>query len=544
MAERTSDTERARELAARGSWREAYEELSAIEPSKLSPVDLETLGDAAWWLSKRDESIAARQRAYAGYAAADDQIGSAGMAARLAVEHFVRGEPAVGAGWLAKAHRHADRVPERAEHGLLLMIDATVARFQGDLDRAIDLADRAAELGERFADPDLLAMAIHTQGLLAISVGRIPDGLALLDEAMTSVLAGEVSPFFTGVIYCDVIGACLELADVGRASEWDEAARVWCETLPPESPYPGMCRVNRAEVARLRGAWALADEEAARAVDELLTWDPFIAAQALCEIGEIHRRQGDIEGAEISFERAREIGVAAQPGLALLRLSQGKADAAARGIEQALSEEDDSLLRRARLLSAQVEVSLARSDLDGAGEATDRLSELATAVASPVLAATADDARGTLLLALGDAAGSLALLRHACDAWRDLKLPYEAARSRASFGLALRAAGREEDAIIELQAARGAFERLGAGPDAARVTASIDGVSSALPAGLTAREVEVLRLVAAGRSNRQIAEELVISEHTVARHLQNMFTKLDVSSRAAATAFAFEHGLA
>jgi ATP/maltotriose-dependent transcriptional regulator MalT len=543
VAERTSGTQRARELAARGSWREAYEELSAIEPSVLSPVDLETLGDAAWWLSKRDESIAARQRAYAGYAAAEDQIGSAGMAARLAVEHFARGESAVGAGWLAKAHRHADRVTERAEHGLLLMIDATVARFQGELDRAIELADRAAELGERFADPDLLPMAIHTQGLLAIAVGRVPDGLALLDEAMTSVLAGEVSPFFTGVIYCDVIGACLELADVGRAGEWDEAARVWCETLPPESPYPGMCRVNRAEVARLRGAWALADEEAAHAVDELLAWDPFIAAQALCEIGEIHRRQGDLEGAEVAFERAREIGVAAQPGLALLRLSQGKADTAAQGLEQALSEEDDSPLRRARLLSAQVEVSLARSDLDGASEATDRLGELATAIASPVLAATADDARGTLLLARGDAAESLALLRHARDAWRELKLPYEAARSRASFGLALRAVGREEDAIIELRAARGAFERLGAGPDAARVAASIDGVSSALPAGLTPREVEVLRLVAAGRSNRQIAGELVISEHTVARHLQNMFTKLDVSSRAAATAFAFEHDL-
>ena len=543
VAERIAETQRARDLAARGSWQEAYGTLSAIEPSELEPADLETLADAAWWLSKRDESIAARQRAYAGYAASADDLGAAGMATRLGVEHFVRGDPAVGAGWLAKAHRHADRVPERAEHGLLLMIDATVAMFQGDGDRATTLADRAAELGERYGDPDLLAMAIHTQGLLAISAGRIADGVALLDEAMTSVLAGEVSPFFTGLIFCDVIGACLELADIGRAGEWSEAARIWCDSLPPESPYPGLCRVNRAELARLRGDWADADEEAARAVEELLAFDPMIAAQALCETGEISRRRGDFAGAEAAFARAREIGADAQPGLAFLRLAQGNAEDALRGLRPALEEETDSRLRRARLLSAQVEVALAVSDLDTASEATERLGTLAAQVGLPALTAMADAARGALLLARGNVAEALPILRRSYGVWRDLKLPYEAARSRAAYGLALRAAGREEDAAVELEAARAALERLGAVLDAAQIAASVDGAPPALPAGLTAREVEVLRLVAAGRSNRQIADELVISEHTVARHLQNMFTKLDVSSRAAATAFAFEHDL-
>jgi ATP/maltotriose-dependent transcriptional regulator MalT len=538
----STETQRARDLAMRGSWREAYEALALLDPAELAALDLETLADAAWWLSKGNESIAARQRAYTAYAAASDDVGAASMAARLAVEHFVRGDAAVAAGWLAKAHRHADRVPERAEHGLLLMIDATVARFQGDLDRATALADRAAELGERYGDPDLLAMAIHTQGLLAIASGHVANGVALLDEAMTSVLAGEVSPYFTGVIYCNVIGACLELADVARAGEWSEAARIWCDSLPPESPYPGMCRVNRAEVARLRGAWADADEEASRAVEELLAFDPIGAAQALTESGEIHRRMGDLEGAEAAFARAREIGVDAQPGLALLRLAQGKTDAAAAALGQAIAEETDSRLRRARLLSAQVEVALAVSDLDTASAATDRMLELAAEVDAPALAATADAARGALLLARGDAAEAVAVLRRACATWRDLKLPYEAARSRAAYGLALRAAGREDDAAFELDAARAAFERLGAVLDAAQVAASIDR-APALPAGLTPREVEVLRLVAAGRSNRQIAEALVISEHTVARHLQNMFAKLDVSSRAAATAFAFEHDL-
>jgi len=543
VAERTADTQRARDLAGRGSWRDAYEALSGIDPSELEPVDLELLADAAWWLSKQDETIAVRQRAYVGYAAASDDVGAAGMAARLAVEHFGRGDPAVGAGWLAKAHRHADRVPERAEHGLLFLIDATVSRFQGDLERATTLTDRAAGLGERFGDPDLLAMAIHTQGLLAIASGRVEEGLTLLDEAMTSVLAGEVSPFFTGVIYCNVIGACLELADVGRAGEWSDAARIWCDSIPPESPFPGMCRVNRAEVSRLRGAWAEADAEAIRAVEELLAFDPMIAAQALAESGEIHRRSGDLDGAEAAFARAKEIGLDPQPGLALLRLAQGKADTAAEALRQAISEEGQSHLRRARLLSAQAEVALAVSDLDTASEATDRLVDLADQVAAPALAATADAALGTLLLARGDTSEAVAILRRACAAWRDLKLPYEAARSRAAYGLALRAVGREDDAAFELDAARAAFERLGAAPDAAQVSASIGGPHE-LPAGLTAREVEVLRLVAAGRSNRQIAEELIISEHTVARHLQNMFTKLDVSSRAAATAFAFEHGLA
>ena len=542
MAERSADTQQARDLAARGSWRETYEVLAEVEPSELEPVDLELLADAAWWLSRRDETITFRQRAYAGYAAASDDVGAAGMAARLAVEHFGRGDPAVGAGWLAKAHRHADRVPERAEHGLLFLIDATVSRFQGDIERATTLADRAADLGERYGDPDLLAMAIHTQGLIAIATGRVTEGLALLDEAMTSVLAGEVSPFFTGVIYCNVIGACLELADVGRAGEWSDAARIWCDSIPPESPFPGMCRVNRAEVSRLRGAWEEADEEALRAVDELLAFDPMLAAQALAESGEIHRRRGDLDAAEAAFSRAKEIGVDPQPGLALLRMAQGKADAAVEALRQAISEESESLLRRARLLSAQAEVAIAVSDLDTAGEATDRLVDLAQQVPAPALAATADAARGALLLARGEASEAVIVLRRACAAWRDLKLPYEAARSRAAFGLALRAVGREDDAAFELDAARAEFARLGAAPDAAQVAASIGGPKE-LPAGLTAREVEVLRLVAAGRSNRQIAEALVISEHTVARHLQNMFTKLDVSSRAAATAFAFEHGL-
>jgi ATP/maltotriose-dependent transcriptional regulator MalT len=534
--------DRARDAARRESWAEAYEALNLLDPSDFEPMDLEAFADAAWWLSKTEESIAFRQRAHGGYAAAGEEMKAATMATRLSVEHFIRGEPAVGAGWLMRAQQHAQRVPESAGHGLLLVVEATVARFSGDLDRAMTLADRATELGRRFGDPDVIAMATHTRGLLLIAVGQVPQGLALLDEAMTSVVAGELSSYFTGIVYCNVIGACLELADIGRASQWSEAARAWCDSLPPESPFPGMCRINRAEVARLQGAWTEAEAEATRASVELLRFDPMAAAQAFYETGEIRRRIGNVAGAEECFTRAREIGFEPQPGLALLRFDQGKVEAAATALRIAVTGESDSRLHRARLLAAQVDVSLAMPDLDTASAATDQVEALARDVGTPILDATAATARGALQLAQQDASAALDTLRHACATWQELRLPYEAARARVLFGLALREAHDEDGAQLELGAAVSAFERLGAAPDA-RAAAAFLPRKETLPRGLTAREAEVLRLVAAGRTNRDIATELVISEHTVARHLQNMFAKLGVSSRSAATAFAFEHGL-
>jgi DNA-binding CsgD family transcriptional regulator len=509
----------------------------------MDPPELEALADAAWWLSKADESIAARQRAYAGYASTGEPERAAWMAARLSIEHFLRGDPAVGAGWLMKAQRHAEEVPEGIGHGLLLIVEATVARYGGDLARARGLVDRAVDLGRRFGDPDLMAMGIHTKGILLILDGDVSAGVALLDEAMTSVVSGQLSPYFTGIVYCNVIGTCLEIADVRRADQWSEAARAWCETLPPESPFPGMCRVNRAEVARLRGAWQEAEAEATRASEELLGFDPRGAAQAIYETGEIRRRIGDLAGAEECFARAREVGFDPQPGLALLRSSQGNADAALTALRLAVHTTRESRLQHARLLAAMVDVALAVPDLDVATEAAEQLSALAAGSEAPILEATAATAAGAVQLAGGEPPAAVESLRHACEMWRDLRLPYEAARARMLFGSALRASGNEEDAGLELHAAVSAFERLGATPDARAAAALLSG-RTALPRGLTPREAEVLRLVAAGRTNREIAAELVISEHTVARHLQNMFVKLEVSSRSAATAFAFEHGLA
>jgi DNA-binding NarL/FixJ family response regulator len=465
------------------------------------------------------------------------------MAGRLCVEHFSRREPAVAGGWLMRTQRHLREQPECVEHGYLAMVEANVARFTGDAERALGLARKATEIGQRFGDRDLIALGIHLEGLAHIASGRVPEGVALLDEAMTSVLAGEVGSLFTGVVYCDVIEACLQLGDVGRAGEWSDAARAWCETVPAESHFPGLCRINRAELAILRGAWREAEEEASRATDELTRLDPTASGAAWYVAGEARRRAGNLTTAEQAFSRAQEIGFEPQPGSALLRLAQGKAEMAGSALRVAIAAEVGNPLRRARLLAAQVEVALDAGELDEASDALEELEAISRVFPTAMLAATVDTARGLILLAQADPVAALEHLRRACTALLELRLPYEAAHARVLSAQAARAVGDEDAGRAELRAALGVFERLGSVRDVATVEALLERPGE-LPGGLTAREAEVLRLVAAGKSNRAIAGELVISEHTVARHLQNIFAKLDVPSRSAATAFAFEHGLA
>lgn len=543
MEQPDTGIEQAREAAARGAWAEAYRGFHSVERSTLTGRDLEGLADASWWISRFDESIDARQRAYAAFAAEGDDFSAAAAAARLAIEHFVRGVPSVGAGYLKRAQRHARTLSDRPELGLLMVVEATVAHFSGDLDTSLALSRNAIEVGQRFGNRDLLAMAIHTEGLTLIDAGHVPEGLALLDEAMALVLAGDLSPYFTGIIYCNLIGACLQLSDIRRAGEWSDAAEAWCETLSPDAPFPGMCRLNRAEVARLRGAWPQAEAEAVRATEELATTlDPGLAANAFVQLGEVRRRLGDDAGADDAFARAQELGGRPQPGLALLRLAQGKVDAARTGLVLAVASEHQPSARL-RLLSAQVEVAIAAGELDEAVVASAEIDAIARDIATPSYTAAADTAAGAIALAKGEALTALDRLRSACVGWQELRLPYETAKARVLCAQATRAAGDEEGARLELRAALAEFRRLGAVPDGESTERLLDE-PTAMPGGLTAREIEVLRLVAAGKTNRDIAVELVISEHTVARHLQNMFAKMGVSSRAAATAFAFEHDLA
>ncbi len=464
------------------------------------------------------------------------------MAARLAIEHFIRNEPAVGGGFLMRAQRHVAALPPGRELGFLAMLEATVALNTGDLEGSLARVQDAVRIGREVGDPELTAMAIHTQGLAMIDTGRVQEGLALLDEAMASTVAGEVGPYFTGIIYCSLLAACLAIGDLRRAGEWSDAAAAWCATIPPDSPYPGMCRANRAEVARLRGAWPEAEAEAERACDELLAVDPGIAAAAFLQLAEIRRRQGDLAGAEAAYGRAHELGEDPQPGLAMLRLAQGKIGAARAAIAASLGAAGPALPHRARLHAANVEIALADGSIEDAGGSAAELGRIAEETRTPAFAAQAADAAGSVALASGDVDGALARLREACTTWQELRLPYEASRARVRFARALAAAGDEEGATLELRAALAGFERLGALRDAGEV-ASLLGTPGALPAGLTPREAEVLRLVASGKTNRDIAVELVISEHTVGRHLQNLYAKLGVSSRSAATAYAFEHGL-
>ncbi len=542
MTQTDATIERGRKALARSEWSDAYDALHGADPARLSAQDLEGIADAAWWMSRSAESLEWRQRAYAAYATEGDDLRAAAAAARLAVEHFQRDEPAVGAGFLMSAKRHAEAVPERAEHGLITMVEANVARFSGDLERAIELSDRALATGRRHADRDLVAMALHTKGLALIAAGRIAEGLPLMDEAMASVVGGDLSPYFTGIIYCSLIAACLELSDVRRAGDWSDAARAWCESVPSSSPFPGQCRVNRAEVARLRGSWSEAAAEAVRATQELEALDPELAAWAHAQLGEIRRRTGDLGGAERAFDRARELGADPQPGVALLRLAQGRVEPARTALRLALAAERQPA-RRSRLLAAEVEAAIVAAAIDEARTAADELTTIAAASGMPAFDAGAAMAAGAVHLAEGNTNAALQHLRRATAAYQDLRLPYEAAMARAMYGRALRAGGDEDGARAELRAALATFERLGARPDA-RETARLLESPDALPSGLTPRECEVLRLVAAGKTNRDIAVELVISEHTVARHLQNIFGKIGVSSRAAATAYAYEHGLA
>jgi ATP/maltotriose-dependent transcriptional regulator MalT len=534
--------EQGRNALARRAWPDAYACLSAADDGELRAADLEGLADAAWWLSRFEESIDARQRAYAAYAAAGDDRGATATAARLSIEHFVQNRLSIGAGFLLRARRHAKRVPDGPGHAFLAMVESSVARFGGDIDDAIALGELAIATAERWGDRDVMAMALHAEGLALVDAGRLTEGLACMDEAMASVLSGEVDPYFTGVIFCGLIAACLELHDVRRAGEWSDAARTWCQTLRPDSPFPGMCAVNHAEVARLRGAWPEAESELLEAAEQLDEIAPGLAAPAFVQLGEVRRRTGDLDGAEGAFLRGGELGGDPQPGLGLLRAAQGKmAEAHAELRHAAAAARAPS--RRAGLLAALAEVAIDADELEDARHALEDLRAIADDVDSASVTALATGVEGLVRLASADAAGATERLRDAVRVFDELTLPYEAARMRIAHARALFAAGDATGGEIELGAADAQMRRLGAAPDLAVIERLRSGGGHTLPAGLTPREAEVLRLVASGKTNRDIAVELVISEHTVARHMQNMFAKLGVSSRAAATAFAFAHGL-
>jgi ATP/maltotriose-dependent transcriptional regulator MalT len=541
----SGELERGRTSYAERAWSDAYQSLSsADEAAPLGAQDLQLLATAAFMLGRVDDFLSLMERANQAYVEAGEGLAAARCAFYLGVNLSLRGEMAHASGWFGRAQRLVEREgPDSAEQGYLLLPVAMQQLATGNYAEAETAAAAAAAKGEAFQDADLLALAGHIQGQTLIKQARIDDGLALLDEAMLAVSAGEVSPIISGVVYCGVIAGCEEAYDLRRAQEWTEALARWCEEQPEMVAFTGRCLSHRAEIMQLRGAWADALEEARRARERCEQgMNEAAAGQAFYQQGELHRLQGDFAAAEAAYRDANRCGREPQPGMALLRLAQGDDHAAGAAIRRALGETTDPLTRT-RLLPAHAEISLALGDMQEARGAADELAEIVTKYGSTMLRAIAAQVRGRVDLADEDPQAALSALRQACGIWQQLDAPYETARTRVLIGLACRALRDEDTAALELDTATGVFEQLGALPDLARVESLAGEPDTGEAHGLTPRELEVLRLVAAGKTNREIAAALVVSEHTVARHVQNIFTKLRVSSRTAATAFAFEREL-
>ena len=540
------ELEAARESFDGFAWQEARDGLArADRAAPLGPEDLERLATSTFMLGRFDEFQSAMERAHREHLDAGDPLRAARCAVLLGINVAFRGEMGRATGWFARAQRLVEAEGrDCAEAGYLRLPVAIRRGAAGDHEAAHAAGAFAAEVGARFRDADLLALAAHVQGRALIKLGRVEEGLGLLDEAMIAVAAGELSPIITGVVYCGVIAGCEDAYELRRAREWTGALSRWCEQQPEMVTFSGTCLAHRAEIMQVHGAWpdALAEADRARRRSEQAT-NPGGAGQACYQQGEVHRLRGDFAAAEAAYRNANRWGREPQPGLALLRLVQGETDAAANAIRRALGEASEPLAR-AKLLPAYAEIMLAAGDLEAARGAGDELAETAARFESVMLGAISAQVGGAVDLASGDPGAALAPLRSALHAWQELEAPYQAARARVLVGLACRALGDEDSAALELEAARTAFAALGAAPDLARVGAA---PASALEGGeahaLTPRELEVLRLVAVGKSNRQIASELVVSEHTVARHVQNILAKLRVPSRTAAAAFAFEHDL-
>lgn len=511
----------------RGDWPAARALFLACDPADLGPADLHALSDAEWWLGHVDAAMSAAAAAYEGYVAAVEARRAAMVAIDLAGLHFMRGEQTPGTQWLTRAHGLVHDDPDCVERVYLeYLTDVHSAMAAGESAAVIGAATRLREDARRHGDPNLLAMTGMAEGRGLIRQGRVTEGFALVENA---VATAGLRPEWLGYLYCNLIDACHEVADLARMRVWTDALSNWCSSLPPGAMFAGICQVHQAQLRQVRGEWDRSEAEAARVCAELRDLSVDSAAEAHYVVAEARRLRGDLAGAERSYLAAHDLGRDPQPGMALLRLAQGRPDVALRSIQAALTAEDGGLLRRVRLCAAAVEIALAASAVDIARKAADEIAETARAYDSSGLRVMAWQAEGALLLAEGNPEEALPALRRACAGWRRLDASHDCARVRLLLAQAYEALG-DEDA--------GARERAAA----ERVWADL-APTAPNPDGLTAREVDVLALVAMGKTNREVAAALVLSDKTVARHLSNIYLKLNLSSRTAAAAYAFDHGL-
>ena len=544
------EVERARDAQRAGAWNDAYDVLSAIDlRDPLGANELELLATSAYLIGRDEECFAALERAHQAFLHAGERTRAARCGFWLGLFLLLRGELGRATAWLGRAQRLADeQAQECVEHGYLLIPAAEQQLAAGDWTAAHETASRSVAIGERFRDPDLTACARHLQGRALLGGGNVQGGLALLDEAMLAATSGELSPILSGLLYCSVIDSCLRVYAFSRAREWTTVLAAWCERQPQMVAFRGSCVVHRAQVMRLHGGWQEAIAEVRSACDRFergIGQSP--PGGAFYEQGEVHRLRGELDAAERAYRAASQAGCEPQPGLALLRNAQGRADAATAALHRVLAATTDDL-QRTRLLSAFVEVLLSSGDIGKARSVCDELQNIAERFPSDALLAISAQARAAVLLSEGGAATAVVLARQAWQLWTQIEAPYLGARARELVGMGCGALGDADGYRLELEAARTTFEQLGATPDAARIDALLAKArprthDPAHRSGLTARELEVLRLVAAGKTNRAIAGALRLSEKTIERHLSNMFQKLGVSTRSAATAYAYEHGL-
>jgi ATP/maltotriose-dependent transcriptional regulator MalT len=531
----------------RRRWGEAYDRLSAgAEDQELAVDDLERLAVAAYMTGRTEAAAETLERLHLALLDAGEVSPAVRWAVWLAILLFQAGQHAQAGGWVSRARRLlADTSEDGPERGYLLVPAALQALDGGDLEHARELFQQAAAIAERCQEADLTVMGVLGQGQALVAMGEAETGVAMLDEAMIAVTTDDVSPLMAGIAYCAMIIACRAVFDVRRAQEWTAALSLWCSSQQDLHPYRGQCLVHRSEIMQLRGEWSEAMDEVEQACAHLSAapGDPVIG-MAHYQRAELLRLRGQLLQAEQSYREASRWGHPPEPGLSLLRLAQGRVeDGVAAMRRESLAAEGDRV-RRSRILAALVEVLLAAGDAEGAAAAVDELEALAADVDSVYLDAAAAEGRGSLLLATGEPLPACGVLRRAWRGWQQLDAPYDAARVRLLMAQACRRLDDHDTADMELDAARRVFEQLGAAPALERARELSRTPETGPPGGLTPREVDVLELVATGATNRQIADALVLSEKTVARHLSNMFTKLDIGSRSAATAWAYEHGLA
>jgi DNA-binding NarL/FixJ family response regulator len=541
----TGELARGRDSYKRRAWAEAHRALSVADKFvPLGSADLELLAMSAYLIARDDDYLATLQRAYHSYLDAKENLRAARCAFWLGLRFLFRVETGRATGWLARARRLVEcETRECAEAGYLLLPIVEGHLEAAESETAYAIAGNAVEIGSQFCDADLIAVARHQQGRALVQQGRVEEGLSLLDEAMLAVTSGELSALVTGLIYCSVIDSCRQVYAVERAGEWTTALARWCGEQPEMVSFTGKCLVHRAEILQLHGAWPAALTEAQRGCERFENGvDPQRPAAARYQLGEMHRLQGNFASAEEAYRGASEWGKEPQPGLALLRMAQGRVQSAARTIQRVVVATTD-LLELARLLPAYVEIMLRAGAVEDARAGCQKLEEIALRYSTRLLVAIADEARGAVEIAEGNALAAIVSLRRALQVWQQINAPYMAARTRLQIALACRALADAEGTDMELHAARVTFEQLGAAPDLERLQSLKGTASSTHDHGLTSREKQVLRLVATGRSNKAIASELRLSERTVDRHVSNIFSKLTLRSRAAATAYAYQHSL-